>query len=124
MPPTPLLDAFESVCQDATPEGSGGGELLPLLVRFPSRGASVSEGGVVAPRTLIEVSDLYRGRCGGSVSVSLCLTPVSVERDRLRPSVDAAGVVGVAGKGEVGGTVAPKPGGAVEVGDVIARNRR
>jgi hypothetical protein len=105
-------------------EGSGGGELLPLYVRFPSREVSSGEDGVAAPRTPIEVSDLYRGRRGGSVSVAVCLTPVNMERNRGRPSVDATVGEGVVDEYEVGEIIVPKPGGAVEPGDVVARHRR
>jgi hypothetical protein len=107
-------------------EGSGGGELLPLYVRVPSREVSlgVGEDGVVAPRTPIEVSDLYRGRRGGSASVAVCLTPVNMERNRGGTSVDATVGEGVVDECEVGEINAPKPGGAVEAGDVVARHRR
>jgi hypothetical protein len=105
-------------------DGSGGGELLPLYVRFSSREVSLGEDGVVAPRTPIEVSDLYRGRRGGSGSVAVCLTPVNMERNRGRSSVDAAGGEGVVDEREVVGIIVSKPGGAVESGDVVARHRR
>jgi hypothetical protein len=106
--------------------GSGGGELLPLYVRFPScePEPSLGDDGVVAPRTTIEVSDLYLGRCGDSVSIATCLTPVNMERDRRWPSVGAAGVEGVVGERGIEEILVSKPGGAVEAGDVGARHRR
>lgn len=85
MLPTLLLDAPERGRLDLVVSRFCFG-FLP----FPSEDEGASSGGVVDRREPTAVSDLYRGRVGGTVSVAL--TPAETERDRRRPTVD--GVVG------------------------------
>jgi hypothetical protein len=52
----------------------------PLLESFPSEDEGSSDGVMVARRGKpIAVSDLYRGRVGGTVSVAEVLTPAEAE---------------------------------------------
>ena len=65
-----------------------------LLESFPSEDKGTSDGVMVAMRGKpIAVSDLYRGRVGGPVSVAEVLTPAETECDRRRPSADGTGTV-------------------------------
>ena len=79
---------YFGMAEDRVPSGSGGGgELLRLPLRFPCE-ASWGLGDVaVARRCSTDVSDLYRGRGGGIISVAAWLTFVNAERDRRRPFV-------------------------------------
>ena len=76
---------------------AGGCRIAFSLVSFPSedkaRGWSV---GVMLVRRgkPIAVSELYRARVGGTVSVADALTPAEAECDRRRPSAEGTGTMG------------------------------
>jgi hypothetical protein len=67
--------------------GSCGVGLLPRLFPSEDEAASGKVGGRRAP---IEVSDLYRGRVGGTISFADALTPAETVCDRRRTTVDGA----------------------------------
>lgn len=71
--------------------GGRGIGFSPLLECLPSEDDGSSDGVMVV--RLIAVSDLCRGRVGGTISVADALTPAGAEWDRRRPSVDGAGTV-------------------------------
>jgi hypothetical protein len=62
-----------------------------LLECFLSEDDESSDGVMVV--WPIAVSDLCRGRVGGTISVADALTPAEAECDRRRPSVDGTGMV-------------------------------
>ncbi len=86
--------------------GSGCGMGYSLVsFLFEDKERSLDETMVVDWHKPIAVSDLYRGRVGGStVFVADALTPAEAECDRRRPSVDgtAGDCVTVAGEREMG----------------------
>jgi hypothetical protein len=89
---SPLLESF-------SPEGEGSSDGL-MAVRW--RGKSIA------------VSDLNRGRAGGTVSVADALIPAEAECDRRRPPVDGTGTVSdcVVRGGDIGkGVVISESGG-------------
>jgi len=109
-------DAFESVrlvfvprpCwslgmkEAPVPEDSGGTGNLPVSVPREEEWVEL-----VDARELTPVSDLYRGRCGGTVPVTV-LPPVEMERCRRIPALGCAGGDCIAGEGDVGKAVAPE----------------
>jgi hypothetical protein len=71
-----------------------------VWVLFVAGGCGIGSDGimvVVSRGKPISVSDLYRGRVGGTVFDADALTPAEAECDRLRPSVDGTGSTPVGG---------------------------
>ena len=93
--------------------GGRGIGFSPILELFPSEDKGSSDGVMMVRRGKpIAVSDLCRGRVGGTVSVADALTPAESECDRRRPSVDGTVSNCVVRGGDIGkGVVISESGG-------------